>query len=80
MSERHYRVLRCLWLAVFYGMIAAQLALVGLGWERHALAIMWLGVAILVAVGSTWPLLFQPSLLKRRTRPPTSALPGRRRA
>jgi hypothetical protein len=68
MSERHYRLLRNLWLGVFYVMVGAQLALLCLDWQRHATAITWLGMSIPVVVGSTWPLLFQPSLRSRRSR------------
>ena len=69
MSERHYRVLRNLWLGVFYVMVGAQLALLCLGWQRHASALTWLGMSILVTVSSTWPLLFQYPATSRSPRP-----------
>ena len=69
MSERHYLLLRYLWLGVFYAMVGVQIVLAGLGWQRHAAVLTWLGIAIFVAVGATWPLLFQVRFPGRRSRP-----------
>ena len=69
MSERHYRLLRYLWLGVFYAMVGVELVLASLGWQRHATTLTWLGLSILVTVGATWPILFQPQLPGKRSRP-----------
>lgn len=68
LTERHYRLLRGLWLAVFYAVVGVMLVLAALDWRRHAVVIAGLGLVLCNSVGALWLLLFPTSYWSKRSR------------